>query len=267
MNAPNPLFSKVAATRHAYFMGDLHGRYDFLEEALAHVDFDPSQGDILVSVGDLIDRGPDSIRCLELLNEPWFYAVKGNHEQMALDCLADFDDKTARAFWMGNGGSWYFGLDQSERLYANQLFAELVDPLPLALEITLPEGQRIGVVHAELPVLDWSQIGDLISDPVNQEHVLWSRKRLGSWQRRMHEPRIAENRPKRVEGIHALVSGHTPVKSYECWGNCLYIDGGVARSNPLTLLSSDEVLQLVGANIDLSYGNRLKAWEREFLSQ
>ena len=43
--------------------------------------------DLLIPVGDIIDRGPDSLKCLQLMQENWFYAVRGNHEQMALDAL------------------------------------------------------------------------------------------------------------------------------------------------------------------------------------
>lgn len=54
---------------------------------LRHCHFDPWQ-DLLVSVGDVIDRGPDSLRCLKLLRKSWIVAVRGNHEQMGLDALA-----------------------------------------------------------------------------------------------------------------------------------------------------------------------------------
>ncbi|STI47003.1 serine/threonine protein phosphatase 1 [Escherichia coli] len=49
--------------------------------------FDPWR-DLLISVGDVIDRGPQSLRCLQLLEQHWVRAVRGNHEQMAMDALA-----------------------------------------------------------------------------------------------------------------------------------------------------------------------------------
>lgn len=42
----------------------------------------------MLSVGDLVDRGPDSIGCLKLLEAPWFHAVMGNHEQLLLNYFA-----------------------------------------------------------------------------------------------------------------------------------------------------------------------------------
>ena len=67
-----------------YVVGDLHGCRQLLDQLLEFVDFSP-ENDRLFSVGDLIDRGSDSLGCLALLEKPWFYAVRGNHEEMLLD--------------------------------------------------------------------------------------------------------------------------------------------------------------------------------------
>jgi len=48
-----------------FVVGDLHGCYDLLESLLGAVSFDKSK-DRLFSVGDLIDRGPNSLRCLRI---------------------------------------------------------------------------------------------------------------------------------------------------------------------------------------------------------
>ena len=45
--------------------------------------------DRLFFVGDLIDRGPASERCVEFLSSPSVYAVRGNHEDMLLELYAD----------------------------------------------------------------------------------------------------------------------------------------------------------------------------------
>jgi serine/threonine protein phosphatase 1 len=49
-----------------FIVGDLHGCRSMLDELLEHANFDP-QKDRLFSTGDLVDRGPDSVGCLELL--------------------------------------------------------------------------------------------------------------------------------------------------------------------------------------------------------
>ena len=67
-------------------VGDLHGHRSLLEQELDRLGFDPSC-DRVLSVGDLIDRGPESFETLSLIDEPWFHAVLGNHELMLLNFL------------------------------------------------------------------------------------------------------------------------------------------------------------------------------------
>ena len=62
-----------------FVVSDIHGCYDTLMVELAQIDFDQHK-DRLFSVGDLVDRGPDSLKCLKLIEEPWFHPVIGNHE-------------------------------------------------------------------------------------------------------------------------------------------------------------------------------------------
>lgn len=91
-----------------YIVGDLHGCRDLLEIELDRVGFDQSR-DRLFSVGDLADRGPDSLGCLRLLLEPWFFAVRGNHEDMMLGYVYEpvmpYESRqNARQFFRCGGG-------------------------------------------------------------------------------------------------------------------------------------------------------------------
>ncbi|MHB1641444.1 MAG: metallophosphoesterase [Acidithiobacillus sp.] len=106
-------------------MGDLHGCVEHLRVLLRYVGFDEST-DRLFSVGDLVDRGPDSPGALELLKEthagvqPWFYPVMGNHDAMLLAVLMQYKDANLRGLsdvdraraevyasaFFGNGGKW-----------------------------------------------------------------------------------------------------------------------------------------------------------------
>lgn len=63
-----------------YVVGDIHGCLDELQSLLSHMDFSPKH-DTLISVGDLINRGPKSLETLEFLaNLPSFQCVLGNHD-------------------------------------------------------------------------------------------------------------------------------------------------------------------------------------------
>ena len=85
---PTPTLHKFKKNQagNDYVVGDIHGMYILLIESLNEIGFNFTS-DRLFTVGDLIDRGPDSVKCLELCYEPWFYSVRGNHEQMAFDAV------------------------------------------------------------------------------------------------------------------------------------------------------------------------------------
>ena len=82
-------------TMSTYVIGDVHGRYLQLTELLREVPCDLSK-DKLVFLGDLIDRGNQInevvTEVLRLKNShPNVVTLRGNHEQMLLDCV-DFGD-------------------------------------------------------------------------------------------------------------------------------------------------------------------------------
>lgn len=99
--------------RHVWVVSDIHGCYQWLMDELKRRHFNPYE-DLLISVGDLIDRGPDSVKCLQLMHEKWFRAVRGNHEQMALDSL----DNNDFALWTINGGMWFARLECEQQKQA-----------------------------------------------------------------------------------------------------------------------------------------------------
>jgi serine/threonine protein phosphatase 1 len=53
--------------------------------------FDPYK-DLLICVGDLIDRGPDSLQCLQLLKRPWFKTVRETMSRWLSTRLTRGDD-------------------------------------------------------------------------------------------------------------------------------------------------------------------------------
>ncbi|SFM71958.1 metallophosphoesterase family protein [Thermodesulforhabdus norvegica] len=90
--------------RSIYAVGDIHGMAPLLEELLDLVTFDPDK-DLMIFLGDYIDRGPYSREVIEILlglvnRYPSVLCLKGNHEQMFLDFLSGADPLVY--FW--NGG-------------------------------------------------------------------------------------------------------------------------------------------------------------------
>ena len=116
--------------RNIFVVGDLHGCYTLLMSELDKASFDPAH-DLLISVGDLVDRGAENVECLELITMPWFRAVRGNHEQMMIDGLSEFGNVV---HWLANGGGWFFNLDYDKEVLAKSLVHKAAD-LPLVIEL------------------------------------------------------------------------------------------------------------------------------------
>jgi serine/threonine protein phosphatase 1 len=84
-------------------VGDIHGSYDALLALAAAADL--SADDLLVTLGDYVDRGPDSASVLDWLIERRrtgkLIALRGNHECMMLDARTD---EQIREYWLTYGG-------------------------------------------------------------------------------------------------------------------------------------------------------------------
>lgn len=168
----SPIKTYAANTEGRDFViGDLHGTYSVLTNLLSHLDFDTTK-DRLFSVGDLVDRGPDSLRCLELLYEPWFHSVISNHEQMMWEA---FNGGYLGDFWLVNGGAWgaealgawrrqgsgHVPTDDQSLLFD---LVEKVGELPFIMTVEKRDGTKVHIIHAELPPGDPITDADL-ADP------------------------------------------------------------------------------------------------------
>jgi serine/threonine protein phosphatase 1 len=85
-------------------IGDIHGCLQALDAILAAIR--PQPNDTLVTVGDYVDRGPDSKgvieRLLSLREQVHLVPLLGNHEEMMLDAL----EKRIEPFgWLNHGGA------------------------------------------------------------------------------------------------------------------------------------------------------------------
>lgn len=214
--------------RNVWVVGDLHGCYTNLMNRLDAVGFDPAQ-DLLVSVGDLIDRGAENVECLELLTMPWFKAVRGNHEQMMLDGLSEHGNV---AHWMSNGGSWFFNLDYDKERLANALLFKVAE-LPLIIELE-KGGKKFVICHADYPSGEYEFGKEL--DP---ELVIWNRERVSV---SMDLVGKVPETDLFIPGADLFIFGHTPARQPMRFSNQLYIDTGAVFTGNLTLINLVEAM-------------------------
>lgn len=193
-------------------VGDIHGYFSVLEEALDTIGFD-EKVDRLFCVGDLVDRGPESILAKEYLKAPWFYSVAGNHDLHFTQALYRGNPAFAIA---GDCTHWLFEYDDNIQ---EDLIKEL-DMLPAAIELNTPDGIVV-LVHAEIEGSFWGDFKERLEEGC--EHA-WT---TATWGRGVIRQGLSENRLPDVHDVRAIVHGHTPVDRYRKLGNRHYIDTGL----------------------------------------
>ena len=181
---------------HVIAVGDIHGMYEKLITLMETIRFDPEE-DILVFLGDYIDRGPDSVKCLQYvygLQHKYpdsIVCLMGNHEVMMTsyfldkkgkfhDLIGDYADS-----WLENGG--FETLRQLNELDAGKkdMLLRWVENLPVKYQY-----QEFFFCHAgvdpEVPL-----------DMQTEFDMLWRRQQW--WEQ--------------YKGQEPIVAGHTPVQT------------------------------------------------------
>ena len=212
-----------------FFVGDIHGHYDLLIKTLDEVGFDDKKGDRLFSVGDIINRGPDSDKCIQLLIKPWFFAVLGNHEDLLLSIINNPDPQTLETL-RKIGGEWVSELLNTSHKKLKLLISIVYARMFLAFTIKTSHG-NIGVIHANAPD-NWKDIAQRQLSEKEENSCLWSAKRY------------YDKATIPVKNIDAVVSGHINCSDVKKHANHLWIDT-LRSSEKLTILSAEQVFKAI----------------------
>ena len=223
-------------TRRVFVISDLHGYFDLLMKLLEKISF--SESDMLYIIGDVCDRGPDSLKILFYIqNHDNIILLKGNHEYMMHEAIYygvyhdDFDYPTkAFKLWLANGGystmqniRQYLKKDKLKHedyrvvrnVFLKNLY-EYLNNLPEYLEIEI-DNQKYVLVHAGIDV-------NKTLDKQNANTLLWIREEFYLQQ---------------GDKTKTYIFGHTPTamlnqdQSFNIWldevnYNKIGIDGGLA---------------------------------------
>jgi serine/threonine protein phosphatase 1 len=220
----------------AYAVGDIHGRLDLLDQLLAQIERDSEcrapRKTLLIFLGDLIDRGPDSRGVVERLRNyrhdrirPYF--LGGNHEEVLLRLLAG--ERGILASWLQFGGSeclQSYGFDPATLIERSETtaLAMIKEAIPESharflgsFADTLRFGDYL-FVHAGIrPKIDLSL--------QSQADLRWIRS-----------PFLDED----CDHGFVVVHGHTISEVVEERPNRIGIDTGAYRSGILTALALEE---------------------------
>lgn len=226
-----------AAGYRAYAVGDVHGRLDLLDGLLAQIADDYRQrGDdarpLLVLLGDLIDRGPDSRGVVERVIAgalPGFQtlALCGNHEE-ALLRLLDEEEAGLLDRWL------HFGGDACVQSYGG-------DPLFLS---SLAEGDAVARLRQLIPqshqdflrsLADTFRFGDYLFVHAGIRPGIPLERQQPRDLRWIREPFLSDPRDHGMMIVH----GHTITDEPDVRSNRIGIDTGSYRDGVLTALVVD----------------------------
>jgi serine/threonine protein phosphatase 1 len=239
--------ARLAEGRRIYVIGDVHGHRAKLERVHDHIRADlvrrPVAAPLLVHLGDLIDRGPDSAGCLALLADgPPIRGVPtvnllGNHEWMMLRALtngtktgipghsaADDIDR-----WLDNGGAQTLASWGLKSTMPVREWLAGIPPRQLVLLHDLRtywEAEGYLFVHAGVrPGIPLAQ--------QRETDLLWIRESFLKW-----EGVMLPETPHRL-----IVHGHTPEPQPTIKHNRIGLDTGAGKGGPLScaILERDDV--------------------------
>jgi serine/threonine protein phosphatase 1 len=217
-----------------YVIGDIHGRLDLLERIIELINFDiKERGNecLIVTLGDYIDRGPNSRGVVDrLLNNPFsgnFIPLKGNHEALLQNFL---DNPEAGAGWWRLGG-WEtlnsYGVAAKPRM-TRRGFTKIATKLREAL--SPQQVEFFNSLKTSLTVGDYFLCHAGVRpgralDLQDEEDLLWIRDDFLSAQ---------------VDFGKIVVHGHTPVREPQVLANRINIDTGAFLSGRLTCVVLEE---------------------------
>ena len=237
-------------TEPIYAIGDIHGQYDMLLDALTRIEADGGADARVIFLGDYVNRGPDSRQVLDRLisgqtaGKPWT-CLFGNHEEVMLGFLADPGYHSSRndtviTFLHPSAGGREtlrsYGIDVHPQRPDADIQAEAHETLP-GDHIGFLDGlPRMYTTPDHIFVHAGIRPGIALPDQ-DPEDLVWIRK--GFLDDDTDHGRI-------------VVHGHTPVARPERHTNRINCDGGATFGRPIL------PVRLIGDRADLLTANGIE---------
>ena len=222
--------AEIPAGQRVYAMGDIHGRLDLFEALIEAIEQDDASADpadtMVILLGDLVDRGPDSkgvlARARAWQQQRAVRILAGNHEEMF---LRSFEEAEILRHFLRHGGKetvLSYGVSLED-----YLSAELKDVQAMLVR-HVPQEDRSFVSSFE----DMIRVGDYLFVHAGIEPGKALEEQATSDLRWIREPFLSHTDPHGPVVVH----GHTISRSPEDRGNRIGIDTGAYRSGRLTAL-------------------------------
>lgn len=201
-----------------FVIPDIHGMYNNFLDFLDDVDFD-FDNDHVISLGDLVDRGSDSLSCFNLIYKSWFTAIRGNHEEFMVQLLTNEDSIYIHE---SNGGEWFYNLPTDVQLE----LARKASSLPIAITLNR-NGKKYGFVHGDIDG-DWNSLIYQLEneDEYTISKTIWGRTRITKILNGIYV--------NPIDNIDHVYLGHSVIKKPITMQNTTYLDTGLVFGGKLS---------------------------------
>lgn len=208
-----------------FVFGDVHGQLLAFLRLIEKIKFDKNK-DHLILLGDLIDRGPNSLEVLlYAIDKPYITILAGNHEELMCEAmLSETSRKSSRIIWEMNGGEWA-NIHNPDLLY--MLAVKMYEQFYYMVTVELDSGLKFGLTHGDIIGSSWNELVKNSDNEKLMKQLLWSRKRANA--------KEAVNFP--IRDVDYTLHGHTPKKSLTMFHNSIFIDTVSGASKVLTALN------------------------------
>lgn len=214
-----------------YVIGDIHGQIDELQRVLDLIEADGGKAAEVISLGDLVDRGPDSRAVIDLLMQGQaqgrnWTVLRGNHDRMFSRFVRGGVVHDAAIL---SGLTWTHprlgGLDTLNSYGVDTSGAAPLSDLVQAARAAVPEAHLqfveqnpLTVLHGELLFVHAGVRTGVPLDQQTEDDLIWIR-----------EPFLSDP----TEHPWLVVHGHTALDEAQHFGNRIDLDGGAGYGRPL----------------------------------
>lgn len=149
-----------SADKKVYVISDIHGDFNGFMSMLKTINF--TYDDEMYILGDVIDRGPDGIKCLQyIMKHKNIHMILGNHELIMYDALFD---QSGILHWCERNGGYptllaFMALNKQEQAD----IVDFINSLPLSYNITVGD-RTVTLCHASNPA--W------FKDYINSDNII-----------------------------------------------------------------------------------------------
>ena len=201
-----------------FVMGDIHGEYELLMDVLQKSGFNYGE-DLLIQLGDLVDRGPEPFKCiLELIKIKNTVFIRGNHDE----CFMQWRETKQHPL----GNHPFNGVFPTLKAWENLILHDRYDVIHKFFKNQVPyhiTDDNIMFVHGGFPI-------DVPLDQVDNNTFYWDRDLV---KLTTVGEQFDKNYVVHTPTIYWDIT--TPMNGCGVWN----IDTGCGKGGPLTIMNID----------------------------